>query len=296
MTNFFHYFKQLGFYLSVGLFLVSCPPVYSAEKNSENKSFDVRPWAVGQSITLQTKNFLNGNLQDSQTITYSVVDEEEVEGKKYFWLEIEKTKSIGATSIVKLEVRKLSRIDFENVINGYSGMGTLPFLKAKRKIQQINLKFANRTSAINEFELPAETVDAATSDTEPSAGKDLSSHYLVSNRHEISVSAGVFKSFEFDSVVTATKNTSISETGKSKRIVWGSPEVPILGLVKIQNEWTDSNKARHRNETELVVAKEDGGTSKIKNKPQFISLMQQRERKQGNSKKSQVLNSSQGQP
>jgi hypothetical protein len=85
--------------------------------NTNSQSFLVRPWVVGQSIALQTKTYQEGNLTSTETVSYSIVDQEKVNGKDFLWVEIEQTLGDGVTITKKLQVRQPEAVDFENVLS-----------------------------------------------------------------------------------------------------------------------------------------------------------------------------------
>ncbi len=99
------------------------------------QDFQVRPWAVGQMVKYQTDFYTDNLLARTETTTYSIVDQETINDKNYFWLEIEDDKGDGAVITQKIQVQQPEPMDFENFLTI-----DLQHLNARRKIMGIAIK------------------------------------------------------------------------------------------------------------------------------------------------------------
>jgi hypothetical protein len=251
----------------------------SAPLETPAQSFLLRPWAVGQTVTLQTKNFLDDNLLSTEVITYSITGEETVKGIPYFWMEIERAESGGVTLIKKIQVRQPQAIDFENVLgNDYS------VLKARRRIQKIIIGTDKRLNSSSEFEIAADAVSQIENDPAPSETKDLSDQFSASGNQTIVVQGGSFKAFKFNRNPFPNNPASNAKTSSSKKPgvpapsleAWGSPDVPIWGLVKKISKFSTLDHSAFVQETELLSYAESGAVPKIKENPHLVPLTQQK--------------------
>jgi hypothetical protein len=252
-----------------------------AVAQNSSTSFLIRPWSVGQSITLQTKTFKDNDFINAETITYSIVDQETVKGKNYFWLEIERSESNSVTITKKIEVRQPGGIDFENVLSGDYGV-----LTARRRMQQISAKGLKRPSSLSESELSSEAVSQIENGPDPSETKDLTNQFSVTADQLVTVSAGTFKTAQFHRAVfpvsvatpgsVSLSNTTVDEHSRSLD-AWGTPDIPIWGLVKKTTKSQGANQEIFTCQTELLAYSESGAVSKLKGRPQLIPLRYQEE-------------------
>lgn len=271
---------------------------HSAE-NSPSPSFLIHPWAVGQSISLQTKNFHDGNLIQVENITYSIVAEETIGDKPYFWMEIEKAESSGVTIFKKIQVRQPGGIDFENVLGG-----NLSILKSRRRIQKVTLGSAKRHSSLSEFEISTEAVSQIENNPAPSAIEDLTGQYVVTSDQGIGVPAGSFKTSKFSRLPPISNPTPaatpVSAPGGmsfSRSLdAWGSPEVPIWGLVKKISKTTAPDHSEFIQQTELLSYKTSGSVSKINETPKIVPLELQKKLSRNFSNQYSDLSTTEEQP
>lgn len=247
----------------------------------DSKSFTIRPWAVGQSATYQTKTFKDGRPVNTGTTTYSVVGQETAKGKSYFWLEIEQDEQGGVTLIQKLQVREPEAIDFENYLDG--GIGQL---KPRRKIREILLPPSGplKRSSLNELEMPTAAVSEVENGPAPIWTKDLTGQYQVTPDQSIHTAGGTFKAIRFQSSGQAPSNDA-----------WGAPEIPIWGLVKASRE-ISGDEGTYLQQTELLSFHESGAVMKITKEPRLVTLKEQEVLKQNLSKPASSGSSEQGQP
>lgn len=236
------------------------------------RSFLIRPWAVGQSITLQTCTYKNENLTDVVTRTYSIVGQETVKGKKYFWMEMEQAKQDGTTLIVKTQVRQPGPVDFENYIKDSRGL-----MQARRRIVQKG----SAGSPPIEKEVSADAVSQIENAPELAKTEDLSKDFRTVQSQPLTVVAGIFKATEFyvafastTEASSANGSESSSQTGTVPQFIaaWGAPEIPIWGLVQKTTQRVEPDHTVVIRKTKLVSFKEKGAESKIKNSPLFEKL------------------------
>lgn len=266
MRNIFHRFFYAFF-----PFVFFTSPILAQEAS---KNFLILPWVVGQSATYQTKTYKNNNLVHTETTTYSIVDQEEVKGNKYFWIEIDHEDSAGPTIILKLQVREPQGIDFENYLA--QGVG---LLKPRRKIVKTAFGNDKKFSTTNEFEVPADSVSQIENGPAPSATKDLSADYTIESSQTLQARGRNLKATKFhhsistEIIPTPSKGQkAISQFADS----WGSPDVPIWGEVKRTTQSIDKEQNVWLQQTELIASSERGAVSKIKATPQFIPLTQKK--------------------
>lgn len=275
-----NFFFRLSFLFLV--FSISRPLFAQTDSAPSTQSFLIRPWAVGQSITLKTKTYQGGHLDNTETVTYSIVDQEGVNGKDYFWVEIEQTLGDGVTLTRKIQVRQPGDVDFENVLSLGIEHGALrpnSLLRPRRIIQRISSGNSNkRFSTTNEFEVSPAAVSQIEEEEAPSANSDLRSRYVSTSGQSSHVQAGNFQttkfSYSFPSILstpvptpsTGEKKTGSSESGEA----WGSPDIPIWGLVKKESQFQGLDGRAYSQETELVTYAESGAASKISEKPALV--------------------------
>lgn len=247
--------------------------------SSSGESFHIRPWAVGQSATYQTKTFTNGRLVMTGTTTYSIVGLEVIDGKNYLWLEIEREGPGSVNMVHKLQIQQPKEIDFENVlVLGLDSSAVVnPLLIPRRRIEQITLPGAMKRSSVHEFEIKAEAVSQAENGEATSAIKDFGGFFSVTANQTVLVPAGSFKAAEFRRSKEKSPVSSID--------AYGNPELPIWGLVKKTVQSKDS-KQEFLQQTELVSYRETGAVSKIKGKPRLVSLAEQDKMKKESLQKS----------
>ena len=285
-----HFKTQLVSLLLVLPFLFSVfNPVYSASDssnpNSTSQNFLIRPWAVGQSISLQTKSFRDGDLSNVQTITYSIVGFEAVKGINYFWMEIERSPTAGVTTIKKIQVRQPGAIDFENVLSGDLLSGNYGVLTARRRIQKTILVESNRSSVANEYEVSPDTASQIENGSAPSETKDYTGLYLASPDESLNVPAGTFKVIKFHRNLPSLAIPNSNGKPKFSKSVkdnsqfidaWGTAEIPIWGLAKETEQFIGSNREKITLQTELLSFNETGATPKIKSASRIVPLESQK--------------------
>jgi hypothetical protein len=257
--------------------------LFPGNSNSEqvNKSFLVRPWEVGQTVTLQTKTFSDGELTNTETTSYSIVGQESINGKDYFWFEIEKSGFNKADIIQKVQVRKPEYIDFENIL-----MGDYSALTPRRIIKKIIIGDNKHLSSVNEFEVSPEAVSQIDNGPSPQETQDYSDSFEATPDLSIQVPAGSFKATKFhtlkkwpkaNSQLTPTGGKSLSKKFSLESYAWGSPDVPIWGLIKKTSEGKDSSGQNFIRETELIQSQKSGAESKIKEEPRKMSLKEEQD-------------------
>jgi hypothetical protein len=258
-----------------------------------SQSFIVRPWAVGQFATFQTKIFSDQNLIGAETTTYSVVGLEVVDTKNYFWVEIEQAKGDGVTIVQKMQLRPPALNDFENNIET-----DFHFWAARRRIQKISLPGPVHRSSVNEFEVPPEIAGQAAEDIHGGKTKDISKQFDVTPDQTVQTEAGTFKARKFHLLDAGSSPASAGKTKDLSRFLdaWGTPEVPILGLVKKSTSLIGSDQTVYRQETELISYGDSGAYSKIKGNVPVISLAQQKKILHYDSAANNGLQSGQGKP
>ena len=256
---------------------VKTPGFSSASSSSEFQSFSIRPWVVGQTVTLETKTFNKGEVVDGQTNTYSIVGQEDVKGKKYFWFQIQTTSLSGNVNTQKMQVRRPDKIDFESILGGPS-----KFLKPRRKIVQ-SKKRGGGLLQPEELEIPSGSVSQIENEVDPRFDFRFNGRISSGTGQSVTVKAGAFETvpihqdFSQDDLLPSSRGASIVSAFADS---WGSSQVPVLGMVKRDLEWTDPNQGRVTQQTELVSFSEDGATSGITAQPTFVTQSQQQSNQQ----------------
>jgi hypothetical protein len=232
-----------------------------AQTNNSNQSFLIRPWAIGQTATYQTKVFKNGNLSGAFTTTYSIVGQETVKGKNYFWLELETLTSNGNHNILKLQVRAFKAIDFENSV--------LNFPRISMKRRELLLAGGH----LSEVKISSDVVSQVENSPDPSETKDESGKFTVSPEETVNVQAGIFNASKFrispsSQVLGKTPiASSTSDTESRFTDTWGSSNIPILGVIKSTSQGIDINGQPYISQKELLSYSETGAVSKIIDMP-----------------------------
>jgi hypothetical protein len=270
------YFKQVVFFVFFFSPIFSCGQVTTA--SSPGNSFLIRPWAVGQFATYQTKTYKDQTLVDSEITTYSIVGFEEVKGKNYFWVEVEQAKANGVTVTQKMELLQPETNDFENhILNDFRSW------TPRRRIQKISLPGPLKRTSVNEFELPPDSVSLAEKGPFGRKLRFSNGQAGFTPEQPVKTDAGSFKATKVHMTFSPIGLESSAQKNQKELLgfidVWGSPQIPILGLVKKSFQSSGSNGSAFSDEVELVAWSDRGGVSKIKGYVPFVSLEQQKKMK-----------------
>jgi hypothetical protein len=246
------------------------------------QDFQVRPWAVGQMVKYQTDFYTDNLLARTETTTYSIVDQETINDKNYFWLEIEDDKGDGAVITQKIQVQQPEPMDFENFLTI-----DLQHLNARRKIMGIAIKGSRPIPSFNEHEISSSDIAKAEAGSveKPSViltlGIKSKPNYIVTTNQLIDVKAGNFNTYLFHFALSNTTTQKVITDLQSKPLPvfssensddWGSPRVPICGLVQRESESKEMNGSACSRRVELIAFSDTGAVSKVKYKPRWIPL------------------------
>jgi len=224
--------------------------------------FLIRPWTVGQTATYQTKIFHNDQLAGTLTTTYSVVGQEKIKGKNYFWLEEEHLwKETGNDSILKVQVRPFKATHFENSVENF------PRTLVKRRMMVLT------GDGISESKGSLKTLNSIENGPDPlEAPNYLSRFYRFVSKEKVTVKAGVFDAEKLRCSLSEPSagvlKSSSGTSGKYKITdTWGSPKIPIVGVIKSELKGFTSKGLKLRVETELLSYSDTGAVAKITNMP-----------------------------
>jgi len=248
-------------FLSAVFFSALLSHAQGDEAQNLSSDFFIRPWSVGQTVTYQTKVYKNGSLFRTLTTIFSVTGQEIIKGKKYFWLDAENLLSEQKSTFLKFQVREMKLNDFENSV--------LKFPRNLTKRRMLG-RVMNRLS---EHRYPADAISRAENSPDIDKVKDLSGEFVVALEEPVTVKGGVFLAEKFHHKLpsnipneTSTNAGSQNDTARSSDI-WGSPKVPIVGVVKNILTTFGRNGEPMTIEMELISFSETDGKSKMADIP-----------------------------
>src|SRR5208282_99759 len=106
----------------------------------------------------------------------------------------------------------------------------------------------------------------------PPKTKNLDLKFIVTTDEAVSVTAGAFNTTKFrynkPELSNATPTSSSASEGVSQFIeAWGSPKIPILGIVKENRQDLGKDRTLVIQQTELLSYSDTGAISKITEMP-----------------------------
>ena len=242
------------------IFFFCLPAVaQTIDPNALGETFIIRPWAVGQTMTLKTNTLVKGSLVETKTITYSIVGKEKIKGVDYFWLEMDMVNPDGSSFVRKIQVRNPSGLDFENTLSSNKAV-----LSPRRKILQFVKPGESHPFPPVEIPVPASKVSQIENGPSPSEIKNYTHRYLSKPNQNVSVSAGNFTSLEVQHFASKPFTEANGVTFSPYVQAWGAPEIPIWGLIKEERQgWDSQKKVVVLRQIELISYNETGAVSKL---------------------------------
>jgi hypothetical protein len=190
--------------------------------------------------------------------TYSIVDQETVKGQKYFWVEIETDNPDGNVDLRKIQVRQPQTIDFENVFGSNHEV-----LKPRRMIEGFIPAGTNKLKS-REIPIRSEAISLIENGTAPSETKDWSRFFTTNSGETVDVPAGSFVTTRYFHVFQPLVAIVVGKSVTQFTNAWGSPDIPIWGLVKKNHQqWDKRAQKVTLSQTELLSYGEAGAVSKI---------------------------------
>lgn len=230
---------------------------------AQDEPYEIMPWRVGQFVKYQI--LTPENEGEDNVYKVSLVKEEAIDGKVHFWMQIDIYELV---KIRRLEFKKnltcqmlvspIASEEFRDNPAKFISSGFSPERAVKMKIQIFDGPFVDVSP--KEFFSHQEVIeDTGYSMTPEAMGKvDFSRLQFIPTKEKISVPAGDFNCIHF-----FVKTDVYREYYDEGIDLWRSPEVPLLGIVKMEFSKTYYwDKWSYRNE---------GG--KIKSFPEFFSYL-----------------------
>ena len=225
-----------------------------------DRSFLIRPWAVGQTVTLQTEIFENGTLTNTFKFTYSIVGSEIIGGKPYFWLERELNKQDGSGYIEKLQVRQPGVIGFDNTLGANPTV-----LTARRRLKETIFPGVVTPPIPAEIPVSPDSVNQFDNEPAPSENEDFGKRYVPLSQENVTVPAGTFNGIKFNRDMGTINPPGYGGAVTQFLEAWGSPKIPIWGLVqKNLQRWNANLGKVELQQTVLLSYSETSAVSKIK--------------------------------
>ena len=252
----------LFFFISFAAHLAFLQRDCPASSAQPSEAFAVMPWKVGQFVLYQVISFEGENAGDRYGI--SITGKEDVDGKEYFWIKIDIWERILVHGYNKINIQLKKNISFRALIlpknadyfardpAGFISGGIFPAEALKLSVQIGDGQWYKVDP--NDFFRHQDVIEDTPYSLTPHAKAriDFSKLEISDELQRVRVPAGLFSCFCF-SVDTAENEDYWQEGFK----LWRSPEVPILGMVKMEfsktNYW---NKFAYKKK----LAKEKGNT------------------------------------
>ncbi|MFH2136972.1 MAG: hypothetical protein ABII88_00500 [Candidatus Omnitrophota bacterium] len=216
------------FLLSFAAFflLFTSPNCFSEESEG---SFSLCPWKVGQSVEYQIMGYDDSGRENSYRL--AIVGKEIVDNKDFFWIRFD---------IFSFQSRKISfmalvppydRADFSEHYNLYIREGLFFLLKRAEKIMVILDDDSCYELSASEISQEIPFLNDSFYNTLPGINNevDYSKLKIFDKKEKVATPEGEFYCYRFSS--QTNKYESASKEGMD---LWRSPDVPFLGIVKME--------------------------------------------------------------
>ena len=213
----------------------------------------VIPWAVGQSVAYENKEFKNGVLIGESTKIYSIVGAEKVGSVDYLWFEISKGTPKSLPSYVQFLVPPQTTGTLTDFVLNENLDALMPVAIVKQNGGSEEPIEAAVSKGLEEG------IRAALKKVRTDFYKVFTSFKETQNQ-QFSTPAGSFKGVKFTRMF---KGEIIS--------LWFSPNVPLGGVVKISEGFTDPQKNKWAKELTLTTLQLTGSRLKIHQQPSYIT-------------------------
>jgi len=224
-----------------------------------NKTVEVMPWKVGQSVEYQIISIENAG--GDNRYKFTLVGEEKVDGKVYFWERIDiyqlnyyqgATESRKNITLLAL-VPPLNTEEFTCDPARYISLGLFPAEAVRLKIQIFDSQFIEVDP--KSYFLHQDIIEKTPYSVTPHAmGRiDFTNKIISDFLEKISVPAGVFECQHIFAHTDVFK-----EYWDEGFDLWRSPKVPLLGIVKMEFSKTSYwEKWSYRNESKKIKTVRD---------------------------------------